>query len=202
MNHTDKPSVAQVIVVEGKYDKIKLDSLLDATVIPCDGFCIFKEPEKAALLRRLARERGIIVLTDSDGAGLVIRNHLKNLLAGENVIHLYVPAVRGKEKRKAQPSKEGLLGVEGIDAEVIRSLFAPYTVGADQVREKAALTKTDLYEDGLTGGEGSSLLRRAFCLKAGLPASIGTNAFLEAINLLFTEEEYRSLLAAAKGENH
>ncbi|MCQ2426737.1 MAG: DUF4093 domain-containing protein [Lachnospiraceae bacterium] len=195
----NKLKIEKIVLVEGKYDKIKLDFILDATVIPCDGFGIFREKEKAVLLRRLAKERGIIVLTDADGAGLVIRNHLKNLLSGNDVIHLYTPAVPGKEKRKVSPSKAGLLGVEGIDAETLRALFLPYAAGENETKKKASLTKVDFYTDGLSGGENSAALRKAFCAEAGFPPEISAGSLLEAVNLLFSEEEYRGILTKIKG---
>ena len=195
----NKLKIEKIVLVEGKYDKIKLDSILDATVIVCDGFGIFREKEKKALIRRLAKERGIIVLTDADGAGLVIRNHLKNVLSGNDIIHLYTPAVPGKEKRKASPSKAGLLGVEGIEADTLRALFLPFAVG-EEAKKKASLTKTDFYTDGLSGGENSAALRKAFCTEAGFPTDISADSLLEAVNLLYTEEEYRAILTKIKGE--
>ena len=198
----NKLKIEKIVLVEGKYDKIKLDSILDATVIPCDGFGIFREKEKKALLRRLAKERGIIVLTDADGAGLVIRNHLKNVLSGNDIIHLYTPAVHGKEKRKAVPSKAGLLGVEGIEADTLRALFLPFAAGEEQTKKKAALTKVDFYTDGLSGGENSAELRKAFCAEAGFPADISAGSLLEAVNLLYSEEEYRAILTKIKERHH
>lgn len=178
-----KLTINQVVLVEGKYDKIKLSSLLDATILTTDGFGIFKEAEKKTLLRRLAKERGILVVTDSDGAGKVIRGHISSILPKEQVIHLYIPKIRGKEARKAAPSKEGTLGVEGMEADLLRSLFAPYAV--DAKREVAVpLDKLRFYEDGFTGGADSANRRAKLALSLGLPDNLSTNALIEAINLL------------------
>lgn len=193
--------IPQTIVVEGKYDKIKLSSLLDAHIITCDGFGIFREKEKLALLRRLAAQRGLIVLTDADGAGLVIRNYFRSALPGKHVIHLYIPAKAGKEKRKAVPSKEGLLGVEGIDPETLRSLFLPFaldTHSGTKRSQRREITKTDFYEDGLTGGKESSRLREALLCRASLPKNLSANALLEAMNLLYSYDEYKKLVSECK----
>ncbi len=196
-------SIPQTVVVEGKYDKIKLSSLLDAHIITCDGFGIFREKEKLALIRRIAAQHGLIVLTDADGAGLVIRNYFRSALPAENVIHLYIPARAGKEKRKSAPSKEGLLGVEGTDPELLRSLFLPFAQSKGSGTEKPqgrGITKSDFYEDGLTGGKESKRLREALSRKASLPENLSANALLEAMNLLYSYEEYQKLLAACRGK--
>ncbi len=181
------------VIVEGKYDKIKLDSILDATVIATDGFGIYKSEEKQALLRALASKEKVIVLTDPDGAGLQIRAFLSSVLPKEKLIHLYVPEKQGKERRKTAPSAQGLLGVEGIDADVIRELFAPFTVDADEASLRP-VTKADLFADGLSGGAGSVGRRRELCLKLGLPANISANALLDIINLLYGYGRYKELI--------
>lgn len=179
----EKITLRQVVLVEGKYDQIKLSSLLDATILTTKGFGIFKEAEKKALLRRLAKERGIIVVTDSDGAGRVIRGHISSILPKNQVIHLYIPKIQGKESRKAAPSKEGTLGVEGMDAALLRELFAPYAV--DSVRGAAeCVEKYRFYEDGFTGGPDSSRLRGLLAKELSLPDDLSANGMLEAINLL------------------
>ena len=201
-SETSKLKIAQTVVVEGKYDKIKLSSLLDAHIITCEGFGIFQEKEKIALLRRLAAERGLIVLTDSDGAGLLIRNFFRSSLPSKNVTHLYIPERKGKEKRKAAPSRQGLLGVEGIDSDTLRALFLPFAqntaacVNAEEPRRE--ITKNDFYEDGLTGGSNSHQRREALMQAASLPKNLSANALLEALNLLYTYEEYKALLSDCK----
>lgn len=179
----DKLKLSEVVLVEGKYDKIKLDSLLDATILTTDGFGIFKEREKRALLSRLAAERGLIVVTDSDGAGLVIRNYITSILPKSQVKHLYIPQIQGKESRKAVPSKEGTLGVEGMEADLLRALFAPFATGS-KPPEWETVTKFDLYADGLSGGVGSEGRRQALAKSIDLPAGLSSNALIEAINLL------------------
>ena len=189
----EKLSVSYPIIVEGKYDKIKLDSLLSAYIIPTDGFSLFKKAEKAALLRRLAEEKGVIVLTDSDGGGRQIRAYLSEILPKEKVIHLYTPAVHGKEKRKDKAGKAGLLGVEGIDADTLRALFLPFADGAPQ-RERGGITKKDFYLDGLSGTDGAKEKREALALRLSLPPDMTANALLDALNMLYSREDYRAIL--------
>jgi ribonuclease M5 len=189
-----KIKLNQVVLVEGKYDKIKLSSLLDATILTTDGFGIFKEAEKRALLRRLAAERGIIVVTDSDGAGRVIRGHIASILPKEQVVNLYIPKIKGKEARKAAPSKEGTLGVEGMDADLLRSLFAPYAV-ENKRADYVSVDRWRYYEDGFTGGPNSSRLRAELSKLLDLPDDLSANALLEAINLLGGLPLYENALA-------
>lgn len=193
----EKLKIALPIIVEGKYDKITLSSVLDATIIPTGGFSLFKNEEKIALLRRLANEGGVILLTDADGGGRQIRSRLSSLLPAGGLTHLYIPEIAGKEKRKAHPSKGGLLGVEGMEAECLRTLFAPFATGKD-ICKKAALTKRDFYRDGLSGAKDASALRDALALLLALPRGMSANALLAAINLLITEEEYACALARAR----
>ena len=189
----EKLSVSYPIIVEGKYDKIKLESLLSAYIIPTDGFSLFKKKEKAALLRRLAAEKGVIVLTDADGGGRQIRAYLSEILPKDKVIHLYTPAVFGKEKRKARAGKAGLLGVEGIDADTLRALFTPFADGASP-KACGGITKQDFYFDGLSGGTGAKEKREALCRLLSLPPDMTANALLAALNLLYTKEEYNALV--------
>ena len=179
------------IVVEGRYDKIKLASIAEAEILTTDGFSLFNDRERRTLLRRMAKD-GIIVLTDPDGGGKQIRSFLSALLGGEHVYHLHVPAVKGKEARKSRAGRAGLLGVEGTDPDVLRALLAPFAGGAPAAR--AALTKADLFADGLSGGDGSRERRAAVAERLGLPPDLTPNALLAAINLLCTEEEYRKAL--------
>ena len=199
-----KLKINRVVLVEGKYDKIKLNSLLDATILTTQGFGIFKEKEKKALLRRLAKERGLLVVTDSDGAGKLIRGHISSILPREQVIHLYIPKIKGKEARKTEASKEGTLGVEGMEADLLRNLFAPYAVDAETdggVYEP--VSKYRFYEDGFTGGPDSTRYRGMLAKLLDLPDDLSANALLEAINLLGGLPLYETALTrmeASEGE--
>ena len=180
------------VIVEGKYDKLRLESVIEAHIIPTDGFGIFKKEEKASMFRALAQKTPLILLTDSDGAGKLIRSHLTSVLPKERLIQLYVPRISGKEKRKNEPSAEGILGVEGMERELLFELFKPYA-NADAVASRMAenpLSKTDFYEDGLTGGEGSREKRDTLCVRLGLPMGMTPNALLAALRVLCTYEEY------------
>ena len=187
------------VIVEGKYDKLKLSSILDATIITTNGFGIFNDKEKRLLIRRLAEKNGIFVLTDADGAGLVIRNLLRGCVPKEKITNIYIPAVKGKERRKSAPSKEGYLGVEGIDTETLTAIFAPFAVGNSEPTERAKVTKADFYAAGLSGGEGSAEKRQKLAEKLGLPPHMSANALLEAINLLYPRTVYEDTLAALFG---
>ena len=185
-----KLPIKEVVICEGRYDKIKLESLLDADIIALDGFGIFKNHEKKAIIREAAKKRGVIVLTDSDNAGMVIRNHIKSITGDCGVYHLYTPRVSGKESRKAQPSKEGVLGVEGIDADELRRLFERFASS----KPRSTFTRAMLYEDGLMGGEGSAVKRELLCQKLGLPRNMGVGALLQALSIVTTKEEYKEAL--------
>ena len=186
------------IFVEGKYDRLRLLSLLDADIYVTDGFGIFNKKEKGMLLRSLAKKTKIIVLTDSDGAGKVIRSHISSMIPKESVIPLYVPQIEGVEKRKSAPSKEGFLGVEGMERELLYRLFLPYAVkdegASDADVQRRSITKTDLYIDGLTGGEDSSTRRDALAERLSLPHGMTPNALLSALNVLLTYREYLALV--------
>lgn len=188
----EKIKIDKVIVVEGKYDKIKLSSLLDAYILTTDGFGIFKNDEKKELFRRLAAERGLIVASDADGAGLVIRNYFNSIIPKESLFHVYIPAVRGKEKRKDAPSKEGTLGVEGMEAELLRERFLPYASDAVSLPTEE-ITLFDLYEDGFRGKDQSEDKRKAFLKAAGLPQNLSAKALVGAVNLLGGKAFYESV---------
>lgn len=190
-------SISKPIIVEGKYDKIKLSSIVRANIITTDGFGIFSDAEKAQLLRRLAEKRGVIALTDSDGAGLVIRNYLKNLIPADKLIHLYIPQIKGRERRKSAPSKEGYLGVEGIDADMLQKLLAPFADDGT-AENQMNLTKPEFYSLGLSGRHDSARLRTQLAHALALPDNLSSNALLAAINMLVTETEFASALEAAK----
>ena len=187
--------IREVIVVEGRYDKNTISQVVDATVVTLGGFSVFNNKEKLAFLRRLAEERGLIVLTDSDGAGFVIRNYLKGALPKDKVKQAYIPDIHGKERRKRHAGKEGKLGVEGMKPEVLveclRRAGATFE-GEDAPRQAAGLTKADLLEKGLVGA-GSAGKRRALQDKLGLPARLTANGLLEALDLLMTREEFDAL---------
>lgn len=186
----EKITIDKPIIVEGKYDKIALSSLLSANILTLGGFSVFRQKEKAEMIRRMAEKNGVIVLTDSDGAGKVLRGYLSSILPKEKVTHLYIPRIEGKEKRKKTASKEGTLGVEGIDAETLRDLFRPFSSNAAEDRKSGEpLTKADLLSLGLSGGENASFRREALAKKCGLPRDMSSNALLAALNLLYTKEE-------------
>jgi len=183
----------RAIIVEGKYDKIKLSSFVDSMIISTDGFRIFKNDDMRNLIRTLAKTVGIIILTDSDGAGAVIRNHIKSITNDGNVVNLYIPEIRGKEKRKTKASKEGLLGVEGIEAEMLKGIFEKSGV-LDEKEKPVFLTRTRLYSDGLLGKNESSVKRKLLTSKLNIPSTLNTSDFIDAVNMLCSEEEYENIL--------
>lgn len=180
------------IIVEGKYDKIKLKSIIDGVILTTDGYGIYKNREKMALIRKYAEKSGIIILTDSDGAGFQIRNHLKSVLPNVRIVNIYIPDILGKERRKAAPSKEGKLGVEGIDKDILIKAFTEAgVISSDSRTEKKEpwLTKAEYMALGLSGGENSSLLRAGLAKKLNLPERITGKALFEALNELYIKEE-------------
>ena len=195
-----KIHINQPIIVEGKYDKIKLESLVDGLIITTDGFRIYKDKEKLSLIRAFAMNGGVIVLTDSDGAGFQIRNHLKSCIGNGKITNIYIPDIFGKEKRKEKPSKEGKLGVEGIDAEILRKAFLEAGVLSDSEPKEPWLTKADLLDDGLTGGENSAELRKRLAAELSLPEHISVNALIEVLNRLYDRERYENAMIKIKGE--
>ena len=197
--------IREAIVVEGRYDKNTLSQMVDTVIIETSGFGIFKDKERLALLRRLAEKRGLIVLTDPDGAGFVIRSHLRGSLPPDRVKHAYVPDIYGKERRKRQGGKEGKLGVEGMRPEVLEAALR--RAGAtflDEAGERAApagrpITKADFVALGLSGGPGAADRRRALLQRLELPEHLSPNAMLEVLNALFTREELNGLLRGPLG---
>ena len=190
--------VKEAIVVEGRYDKSTLAGVVDTLILETGGFQIFKNPEQMALLQRAAERRGLIVLTDSDGAGFVIRNYLKGAIPKEQLKHAYVPDVYGKERRKKAPGKEGKLGVEGMTPDVLRTaiLRAGATVldGDAPDRPQGDLTPADLFALGLSGTPDAAQRRAALLRKLNLPEHMGAKALLAALNALYTPEELEQLL--------
>ena len=187
-----KPRIKYPIIVEGKYDKIKLDSIFDANVITTGGFAIFTGEEKIHLIKKLAEKSKIIILTDSDGAGHLIRSHIKCALPPEKIINLYVPEVFGKEKRKREVSKEGKLGVEGIEAKKLTEILSPYFETAEE-KNVGGITKADLYARGLSGRADSQAKRKELLARLELPLEMSPNSMLAALNMLYTREEFLNL---------
>lgn len=183
--------LSQAVIVEGKYDVIKLSNMLDALIIKTDGFGIFKDSEKQRLIRRLANEKGIIVLTDSDSAGFVIRNFISSCVPKDKIINAYIPDIFGKEKRKTERSKEGKLGVEGVPESVLLEAFAKAGVTASITDEKRRLiTNVDLYEYGLSGRENSSRKRKKLLSALSLPERMSTSSLVKILNSFVTYEEF------------
>lgn len=189
----EKIKVGIPVIVEGKYDKIKLSSVIDAHIVTTDGFGVFKNAERVRLIKKLA-ENGIIILTDSDGGGRIIRSKLCSSVPADKIYNLYVPRVEGKEKRKSAPSKEGVLGVEGIDADVLRTIFSDFVSRHSFSGEKCSgeeITMADFYERGFTGTEDSRKKRDNFALSLGLPPGMTANSLLSAVNVLMNKEEFK-----------
>lgn len=189
--------IKEAVIVEGKYDKIKLKGIIDAPIIETNGFRIFKDRDKRRLISAMAKNRGIIILTDSDSAGFVIRNHIKGIAPDGRILNAYIPQILGKESRKAQPSKEGFLGVEGTSSEYILSALRKCGATIESETSKpqgTKFTKAQLYELGLTGGEHSSEKRAKLLKRLGLPAYLTTNALLEILPCITTAEEFEEIV--------
>jgi ribonuclease M5 len=193
----------RVVIVEGKYDKIKLSSILDAVIIETDGFAIFNDKEKQKLIRRLAKTKGLLVLTDSDSAGFKIRSFIGGIVSNEEIKHAYIPDIFGKEKRKVESSKEGKLGVEGIPKDILLEALRKAGVTAEKTPEtkRRQVTKTDLYEDGLSGRDDSASKRKAFLKSLDLPELLSANKLLPIINTFLTYEEYKEAVLKSGNDN-
>lgn len=184
-------STDKIIVVEGKYDIIKLSSVIDGVVIPTGGFQIFQDKEKQLLLRTLAEKNGIIILTDSDAAGFKIRRFIHNICKGQNVTDAYIPDLYGKEKRKIKPSKEGKLGVEGVPIEVIQEALNRAGAACRNTEfSRKLITKMDFFDWGLTGGENSSKRREILLKKLNLPEHLTTNSLVTILNAMLSYDEF------------
>ena len=188
--------IKQAIVVEGRYDKNTLSQIVDAPILQTDGFGVMKNKEQLELLRRVAKVRGLIVFTDSDGAGFVIRNYLKSAIEPQYLLHAYIPDVAGEEKRKRAPGKEGKLGVEGMTPEVIVDCLrrAGATIEGENTQPMQSITKQDLMELGLSGGKDSAAKRKLLMKELEFPEHMSSNALLQAVNLLYTKEELSQIL--------
>lgn len=195
--------IREAIVVEGRYDKNTLSQILDAPILETSGFGIFKDRQQMALLRRIAETRGLIVFTDSDGAGFVIRNHIKSAIPGRYLKHAYIPDIYGKEKRKATPGKEGKLGVEGMTKEVILESLrrAGATMEGAETRSDHQITKQNLMELGLSGTSDASANRLKLLKKLNLPEHMSPNALLQALNLLYSLEELTTVVESMEKDN-
>ena len=195
--------IQEAIVVEGRYDKNTLSQIVDAPIFETSGFGIFNNKEQMVLLRRVAQSRGLIVLTDSDGAGFVIRNRIKSAISPEFLKHAYIPDIPGKERRKSAPGKEGKLGVEGMRPEIILEALrrAGATFEEDGARVTGGITKQDMAALGLSGGANSSTLRGELIKKLDFPAHMSANALLQALNLLYTLEELSQIVKALEHDH-
>ncbi len=195
--------IKEAILVEGRYDKNTLSQIVDAPILETSGFGIFKDKKQMNLLRQVAEKRGLIVFTDSDGAGFVIRNHIKSAIPGKFLKHAYIPDIPGKERRKSAPGKEGKLGVEGMTPEVILRALRKAGATFEGVISSwsGGITKQDLMELGLSGGKDSSVKRKKLLKALDLPEHMSANAMLQALNLLYSLEELTSILEAMEKDN-
>ena len=195
--------IREAIVVEGRYDKNTLSQIVDAPILETSGFGIFKDKKQMELLRKVAKLRGLIVFTDSDGAGFVIRNHLKSAIDGRFLKHAYIPDIPGKERRKSAPGKEGKLGVEGMSPEIILQALrrAGATIEGENAPSRNSITKQDLMELGLSGGANSAEKRRKLLQNLDLPEHMSANAMLQALNLLYSLEELTAVTAGLEQGN-
>lgn len=189
----NKIKLTEAVIVEGKYDKIKLSNILDAFIIETNGFAVFKDKTKLSFIKKLAKERGIIILTDSDHAGFMIRNYISSGVPKEQIKNVYIPDVFGKEKRKNAPSKEGKLGVEGMTKEVIVEALSKAGVTSSKSVCSDPVTTVDFYDLGLTGGTGSKAKRKALCKALDLPEFLSTSSLISCINNFMTKEEFYSV---------
>lgn len=189
----NKIKLTEAVIVEGKYDKIKLSNILDAFIIETNGFAVFKDKTKLSFIKKLAKERGIIILTDSDHAGFMIRNYISSGVPKEQIKNVYIPDIFGKEKRKNTPSKEGKLGVEGMTKEVIFEALSKAGITSSKSVCSDPVTTVDFYDLGLTGAAGSKAKRKALCKALDLPEFLSTSSLISCINNFMTKEEFYSV---------
>ena len=202
MSENRRLNIPYPIIVEGKYDRLRVLCVCNATVLTTDGFGIFKKNEKLALFRTLGERSPVIVLTDSDGAGKLIRSHISSAIPKDRLIQLYIPKIKGTEKRKSAPSAEGTLGVEGMETELLYKLLLPFENDEISARlRENPLSKTDFYIDGLTGAENSSAKRDVLAESVGLPSGMTADALLAALKILFSYDEYLTLVGRSESQN-
>ncbi len=197
MTEFEKINLKEAVIVEGKYDKIQLQTILSSPIITLNGFRVFKDKEAQSLIRQVAKTRGILVMTDVDSAGFVLRNFLNGIADKDCIKHCYIPTVFGKEKRKESFSKEGKLGVEGINREQLVNAIlksGATIVGKEETVSSTEITKADFYDFGLIGRENSAVLRKSLLEYLGLPVYLSTNAMISAVNCLFTYDEFNVML--------
>lgn len=197
MSDFKKLELKEAVIVEGKYDKIQLQNVISSPIITLNGFRVFKDKEAQSLIKRLAKSRGILIMTDVDSAGFVLRNFLKGIVDEKSIKHCYIPTVYGKEKRKSEYSKEGKLGVEGIDRESLANaiLKSGATINGEKERENVReITKMDFFDFGLCGMDNSKIMREKLLEYLKLPKYLSTNAMLSAVNCLFSFEEFNEIL--------
>ena len=188
--------IKETVIVEGKYDKIKLSGFVDALIIETSGFGIFKDEEKRKMLRKMAGQNGLLIITDSDSAGFLIRNHIKSFIEEKHIKHAYIEPTQGKERRKTAPSKEGLLGVEGVSQEAIVKALkqAGVTLDEEPSDPKQQVTARDFYEDGLLGKPDSAKRRQALLEQLALPKHLSQKDLRKVINQTMSYEEYKALI--------
>lgn len=186
----EKIRITQAVIVEGKYDKIKLSNIIDAFIIETNGFGIFKDKEKLDFIKKLANERGIIILTDSDHAGFMIRGYLSSAIPKEKIINVYIPDISGKEKRKNAPSKEGKLGVEGMSAEILLDALKKANINCKRVDRGEGITSYDLFELGFSGTPNAKQNKKKLLKALDLPEFLSTSSLLSCINNMMTREEF------------
>lgn len=194
----EKIKIHEAVIVEGRYDKIKLSNIIDAFILETDGFSIFKDKKKLTFIKKLALERGIVVLTDSDHAGFMIRNHISSAVPKSRIKNVYIPDVFGKEKRKAAPSKEGKIGVEGMSTEVILNVFEKAGVTASKVTCDNPVTTADFFELGLTGSANSKEKRKELCAELDLPEFLSVSSLISCINNMMSKEEFTEKVKAMR----
>lgn len=185
--------IKEAVIVEGKYDKIKLSNLIDTLIIETNGFAVFKDKKKLAFIRKLANERGIIVITDSDHSGFQIRNYISSSLPKDKIKHIYIPDIYGKEKRKKEPSKEGKLGVEGIDDKILLSLFEKANIEARSIEKRDLITSVDMFTLGLSGTPNATQNKKKLLKSLDLPEFLSTSSLISYLNSSMDKKEFYSL---------
>lgn len=185
--------ISEAVIVEGKYDKLKLSNFLDTLIIETNGFGIYRDKEKLKFIRRLADERGLVILTDSDHSGFQIRNYISAGIPKDRIKHIYIPDIAGKEKRKSQPSKEGKLGVEGMSDELLKKLFSDANISSEKIIQSDPVTNYDLYALGFSGTDNSKQKKKKLLKALDLPEFLSTNSLLSYINSSMTKEEFMRL---------